>query len=263
MIATEYYEKEADENGHLYFDKYVITAESPRASFAHFHDSVEFIFVREGRYEAHVNGQNRLLCAGEFSFADSFSPHFYRVAGDAIVYAVVIDKKLFTGDPFSARVFAPFPDISAKNFAAVMRFFDCTEPLLSPQTKHGSTEIKTGFANLLSGMLYRFCDTQEKKENKTAKVFVEVLKYLNEHFREEITLSYLAAKFSYAENYFSTLFNDFTGMSLREYVNRWRIGEVLRVKARQGDRSLFSIALDCGFTSEKTFYRAYAKYKTE
>ena len=260
MNATEYYEKEADENGHLYFDKYVITAASPRASFAHFHDSVEFIFVREGRYEAHVNGQSRLLCAGEFSFADSFTPHFYREAGDAIVYAVVIDKKLFTGDPFSARVFTPFPEISAENFAAVMRFFDCVEPLIFAQA---STEIKSGFANLLLGMLCRFCDMQEKKENKTAKVFVEALKYLNEHFREEITLSFLAAKFSYAENYFSTLFNDFTGMSLREYVNRRRIGEVLRIKAQQSDRSLFSIALDCGFTSEKTFYRAYAKYKTE
>ncbi|MGN1061562.1 MAG: cupin domain-containing protein, partial [Candidatus Scatosoma sp.] len=105
MSATEYYEKEADENGHLYFEKYVLTEANPRTSFAHFHDSVEFIFVREGRYEAHVNGQSRLLFAGEFSFADSFSPHFYREAGDAVVYAVVVDKNLFTSNPFSARVF--------------------------------------------------------------------------------------------------------------------------------------------------------------
>lgn len=260
MNAPEYYEKEADENGHLYFDKYVITAANPHASLAHFHDSVEFIFVREGRYEAHVNGQSRLLSAGEFSFADSFVPHFYRVAGDAIVYAVVIDKKLFTGDALFSRVFAPFPQISAVNFAAIMQLFDCVEPLICAQA---SAEIKSGFANMLLGMLFRFCESCEKKENKSARVIADTLKYLNERFREEITLSSLASKFSYAENYFSSLFNHFTGMSLREYVNRRRIGEVLRIKAQQNGRSLFSIALDCGFTSEKTFYRAYAKYKIE
>ena len=49
-------------------------------------------------------------------------------------------------------------------------------------------------------------------------------------------------------------------MSLREYVNRRRIAEVLRLKAKNPAAPLFSLALDCGYVSEKTFYRALAKY---
>ena len=113
---------------------------------------------------------------------------------------------------------------------------------------------------MFAGLLYEFGPSQERKENKTARAFSEVLRYLNAHYREEITLSSLAARFSYAENYFSALFNDFTGMSLREYVNRRRIAEVLRLKAKNPAASLFSLALDCGYVSEKTFYRALAKY---
>lgn len=253
--AIEFYEKEADVSGHLYFSRYDFSPSDDPPSFAHFHDSVEFIFVREGSYLVHVGAQERLLHAGEIAFADSFVPHFYRAAGKAAVYAIVIDKNLFSGDALSSRTFPPFPAVSAENFDAIMRFFDTCAPyiFLNAQTK-------AGFSDMLAGLLNEFCPSQERKENKTARTFTEVLKYLNGHFREEITLPSLAARFSYAENYFSALFNAFTGMSLREYVNRRRIAEVLRLKAKNPEQSLFSLALDCGYVSEKTFYRSLAKY---
>ena len=251
----EFYEKAADVSGHLYFARYDFSSSDDPPSFAHFHDSVEFILVREGNYLVHIGTQERLLSAGEIAFADSFVPHFYRAAGKAIVYAIVIDKNLFSGGALSSLVFSPFPAISAGNFAEIMRFFDTCSPniFLNEQTK-------AGFSDLFAGLLYAFCPAQERKENKTARAFSEVLKYLNEHFCEEISLSALAARFSYAKNYFSALFNDFTGMSLREYVNRRRIAEVLRKKEKNPGISLFSLALDCGYVSEKTFYRALAKY---
>lgn len=253
--ATEVYEQAADVSGHLYFARYDFSDTDDPPSFAHFHDSVEFILVREGAYLVHIGTQERLLSAGEIAFADSFVPHFYRTTGAATVYAIVIDKNLFSGDALSSRVFPPFPAISAENFAALTRFFDSCAPYI-----FANGQTKSGFADMLAGLLYAFCPSQERKENKTARAFAEVLKYLNAHFREDISLSALAARFSYAENYFSALFNDFTGMSLREYVNRRRIAEVLRLKAKDPSASLFSLALDCGYVSEKTFYRALAKY---
>lgn len=251
----EIYEKAADVSGHLYFARYDISSSDNPPPFAHFHDSVEFILVREGSYLVHIGTQERLLSAGEIAFADSFVPHFYRAAGAAVVYAIVIDKNLFSAGALSSRAFPPFPAISTDGFTEIMRFFDTCSPhiFLNAQTK-------AGFSDMLAGLLFAFCPAQDHKENKTARAFAEVLKYLNEHFREDVSLSSLAARFSYAENYFSALFNDFTGMSLREYVNRRRIAEVLRLKAKNPEISLFSLALDCGYVSEKTFYRALAKY---
>ena len=253
--AVEFYEKAADESGHLYFARYDISDGDNRPYFPHFHDSLEFILVREGTYLVHVGSQERLLHAGEIAFVDSFVPHFYRTAGKAAVYALVIDKNLFSVETLSSRVFPPFPAVSAENFTVIMRYFDACAPYIS-----ANRQTKCGFSDMFAGLLYEFCPSQERKENKTARAFSEVLRYLNAHYREEITLSSLAARFSYAENYFSALFNDFTGMSLREYVNRRRIAEVLRLKAKNPAASLFALALDCGYVSEKTFYRALAKY---
>lgn len=254
--TVEFYEKAADESGHLYFARYDISDGDNPPPFPHFHDSLEFILVREGCYLVHVGTQECLLHAGEIAFVDSFVPHFYRTAGKAAVYALVIDKNLFSGEELSSRVFPPFPAISAENFAVIMRYFDFCAPYI-----YANRQTKSGFSDMFAGLLYEFCPSQERKENKTARAFSEVLRYLNMHYCEEITLSSLATRFSYAENYFSALFNDFTGMSLREYVNRRRIAEVLRLKAKNSTASLFSLALDCGYASEKTFYRALAKYR--
>lgn len=256
MKNIELYEKAADETGHLYFEKYLLNSEDATAGFAHFHDSVEFIFVREGEYFAHVGTAQKNLQAGEAAFVDSFTPHFYRALGKATVYAAVIDKRLFSSDKISTLVFDAFPVLPKEGFDAIMRFFDAVEPYVG-----ASDEIKSGFSDMLAGLLYRFCPAHEKKEDKATRTFAEVLKYLNAHFCENVTLADLAARFYYSENHFSALFNSFTGMSLREYVNRRRIAEILRRKAQDSGKSLFSLALDCGYVNEKTFYRAYAKYK--
>ena len=79
--TVEFYEKAADESGHLYFARYDISDGDNRPYFPHFHDSLEFILVREGTYLVHVGAQERLLHAGEIAFVDSFVPHFYRTAG--------------------------------------------------------------------------------------------------------------------------------------------------------------------------------------
>lgn len=84
--------------------------------------------------------------------------------------------------------------------------------------------------------------------------------YVEEHFREKITLSQLANKFGYASSYFSRTFNEFAGISLREYVNRLRIVETLKLKKMNENLPWAKIASKVGYVSLNTFYRAYAKY---
>ncbi len=256
MKTNEYYEKEADVHEHLHFSKRVFENTGGAPMMPHFHDSPEFIFVKEGEYLVNAGSLQRVLKAGEAAFIDSFVPHFYGVKKTATVYAVVIEKNLCRGDLFSKRVFAPFPQIPKQGFDEIIGFFEATKDYVFT-----NKQTKTGFANILTGLLLKYCDTFERKENKTARAFTEVIRYLNDHFKEDVSLKSLAEKFSYAENYFSALFNDFTGMSLREYVNRKRIAEVLRIKSENPNQSLFSVAETCGYTNEKTFYRAYKKYK--
>jgi AraC-like DNA-binding protein len=49
-------------------------------------------------------------------------------------------------------------------------------------------------------------------------------------------------------------------MNLREYLNRYRIEKISRMRRQNPRLSLLEIAEMCGFESPNTFYRAYNKY---
>ena len=88
------------------------------------------------------------------------------------------------------------------------------------------------------------------------------MKYISEHFKEDITLQSLSSAMGYEATYLSRMFNSFFKMNLREYINRYRISEVIK-RQRSENTPLYKIAEECGYKSENTFYRAYSKYSSE
>ena len=83
---------------------------------------------------------------------------------------------------------------------------------------------------MLLGLMLQCFSPGERETNESSEVIAEIIRYINTHYKEEITVKILAQQFSYSENYISKVFNAFTGMNLREYVNRQRIREVLKIK---------------------------------
>lgn len=78
-----YYELPAEGRGYYLFEHRMLGD-----ARAHFHSAVEFVFVESGRAEAIVDGESRLLSAGQACFSDSFRVHFYREAAQASVYVL-------------------------------------------------------------------------------------------------------------------------------------------------------------------------------
>jgi AraC-like DNA-binding protein len=123
-------------------------------------------------------------------------------------------------------------------------------------------EMKLGFTTLLLGSLYEYCGHIPRRTEKSNRLIVDMMIYLNEHFREDLTLEELAHRFGYEKTYLSRTFNKYMGMNLREYLNRLRIDAVLKERAQYPDAPIYRIAQECGFDNQNTFYRAYNKYKS-
>lgn len=253
-ISNRTYESQADADRYLYVEKIHVSQTECWTSIAHFHDSIEFIFVVNGSYGVHINAEEQVLQSGEGAFIDSFVPHFYFAQGEAEGYAVVIGRQLIFNDTPEDT----FQCFLGKNecFPRIISFVEAIGEFASL-----NDEIKVGFANTIVGLLRGFCPIQRRSISRISQTFVQVLQYINRNFRENITLKSLAARFGYDPNYFSLLFNKFTDMHLKEYLNRRRINEVMKIKVSDPSRSLAGIAFECGFLSEKTFYRAYKQYK--
>lgn len=128
------------------------------------------------------------------------------------------------------------------------------------QWNDATQQFKAGFAYMFLEALLQHIELKKIGESKSRNAFLDIMGYVEEHFREKITLSQLANKFGYASSYFSRTFNEFAGISLREYVNRLRIVEALKLKKMNENLPWAKIASKVGYVSLNTFYRAYAKY---
>jgi AraC-like DNA-binding protein len=111
------------------------------------------------------------------------------------------------------------------------------------------------------GELLPFSKKIERPINKNRETMLKVLDYIYENFSEELSLPFVASKFGYTTNYFSTLFNKFTAMNFNDYVNWVRYNKaVILLNDSKNGYTVTEIANICGFGSMNTFYRAKKKF---
>ena len=94
---------------------------------------------------------------------------------------------------------------------------------------------------------------------KSADVLT-VLAWIEQHYREEITLSQAAALVYLQANYFTTLFKKEMGIGFVQYLNQFRVEAACRMILADGEVSFAQIAQDSGFTSTRHFFATFKKY---
>ncbi len=81
---------------------------------------------------------------------------------------------------------------------------------------------------------------------------------LDEHFFEATDLDDASARLSLSRRRFTQLFRQVTGSSWLVYVRRLRVSHARRLMA-QTNRTVLSVAFECGFEDLSTFYRTFKR----
>ncbi len=252
---NSFYEKPADVGDIFSMYMYVYSLDDVHLWVPqHFHNAGELMYIAEGEYAIHIGTEDRIIKAGDVAYIDSLTPHWYSTIGDARVYVLVFDKKI------NDRIFKEkvFPTFMKKSDASLLirQMFERAGKEWDGQ----NVDYKKGFTYALIGTLMQYYPLLDRKTAKTTANFVDILKYIEENFREDLTLEGLSSKFGYTTTYFSRLFNKITGVNLREYINRRRIREALIILEQNDKMPLSHVASLVGYTSWNTFYRAYTTY---
>jgi xylan 1,4-beta-xylosidase len=98
-----------------------------------------------------------------------------------------------------------------------------------------------------------------QKEKKNYQKLLSAVKYIDTHYKENITLDLLAQKVAYSRCYFSSIFKKCMGMSIGDYICIKRIEEALTL-IKTTDKNIADIALDCGFNNTVNFNKFFKKY---
>ena len=254
------YESETDRKDHLLFMRRDIKETRLTRGRLLIHGSIELLFGLSGRSEVIIDGEKIDITEGRIIFIKRFQRHNFNYLKDSKFYVVVISSNFFDGVNELNRL--TFPTVMEKNegFEKIRALLDVCYSVRNCD----SMAFKSGFVNLLvSAMREYYPCTVDDVRADMSEFLVEILDYINGHYKEDISVSSLSKKFGYSPNYFSTVFNKFVGMGFREYLNRRRMEEYTVLRKNSPEISSYKAAEMCGFRNLSSFYDTVNKMKAD
>lgn len=250
------YERIVDTKGYIYFAKNVCA--DGKAIILHVHNAAEFKFITYGDYYMSIGGEERVCHQGEAAFVSPRRVHFYKSIGDSENYVLVVDNEILKAVCPKGKAFRVYMGENA-HFDEIKTLLETTIEKWDSMNKYE----RRGFVFRLLGMVLEYYEVTEAVHDKKDDIAAQILEYIESNFNKEITLEMLSDKFGYSKNYFSNLFNKTIKMNLREYLNRCRINNAVRIMKEYPELPLWSVSEKVGYVSFVTFYRAYKRYADE
>ena len=196
-MALLVYESETDRKNHLLFMRRDIKETRLTRGTQLFHGSIELLFGLGGRAEVIIDGEKVDITEGRIIFLKRFQKHNFNYLEGSKFYVVVISSEFFDGVNELSRL--TFPTVMEKCEA-----FDKIRALLDVCYSVRNTDsmvFKSGFVNLLiSTMREYYPYTFDDVRADMSDVLVEILDFINSHFKEDISVSDISKKFGYSLN---------------------------------------------------------------
>lgn len=226
----------------------------------HFHDEMEILYFTHGNGRVVCNMREYEVTAGDIIFVNGNELH----SGDfcekgSTYYCIHIRTDFFHN--LIGKEYVSFENLIRNSFAR------------SLLDKVILNEANRGFKSLIETRktLYEFfscisekfahsvlSEAEYKKKFKKLDTFNLVIRYIGEHYYENISIDFLASKFYVSASYFSHIFKNFAQKSLVEYLNEVRISHA-KVLLERENMSIGEISAKVGYSDINYFSRRFKK----
>ncbi len=226
----------------------------------HIHQCSEIVIVMSGELSGTVAGEKKTMRAGDVAVVTPFSEHSFSSQTGAELWICVFSNGLVT-------------DVLANEELYHTRssaFFKISDDLLSflRQRLPDSAEEMVPFSYaeqrriliiLLAILDEYFAATYETNVSKIPKSLLsKILTYLDTHYSEPLTIHSVSKALGYTPRHISRQLTPLHEYNFRTLLNLFRIDRA-KLKLRQSDAKILDISLECGFVSERSFFRSFIK----
>ena len=228
--------------------------------------NIKVCLVQKG--EALWQIENRLVSveAGDVVILNNHTKRVFRsISGEQGIVLIVaqFDPRLFL-NPFGGLFYGGerskeklFSGESLPDREAFYRLFEEMEKEARAGLPFYEHIVTAKLTEVLS-LLMRHLQSGEKNCFVMHKEMDTVLQYIDEHYRQDITLGETAECIRMSETAFSRYFSRFMGVGFASYVMNKRIQTAIYL-LRSSRKTVLEIALECGFNSAASFYKAFKK----
>ena len=99
----------------------------------------------------------------------------------------------------------------------------------------------------------------DRPVQKVDSFCLEIERYINEHYAEDLSLESIAAAFYVSTFHLSHLFKKETGYNFKQYLMRMRIGEAQKIFTYEKNARIADVAVRVGYEDAAYFSRAFQK----
>ncbi|MBQ6947861.1 MAG: helix-turn-helix domain-containing protein [Clostridia bacterium] len=219
-----------------------------------FHSQIELYFVDEGEMEVWVGDRKKLLRAGEMSVALSYEPHTYHTPVASKSSVLIIPQYMceeFVAETKSKKAANPFI-CDPETVQTIRAYYEKIK-----DERVGAIE-RQGYIYVILGIVLDNIFLENAEESYETSLSSKLLLFINQNYKNGITPGSIAAHFGYSQSYISRYFKSSFRITLGEYLNTLKLKNALMLLHEQ-KHSITYCALESGFSSVRTFYRAFSK----
>ena len=236
----------------------------------HWHKELEINYLFSGRVVYYDNEKCHTLTDDQIIVINCENIHSIDPDYDTLPEEGAIGFTLLINDEFLRRL---VPDIDRC-------VFDTEVLTENPQAREIMREIfrltQAGddayegilMTSLICRLIYVFCAAEAKMEKtaipaarrKDTDRLRSILEYVEEHYTENLTLEETAASFYLSRGYFAKFFKQYTGMTFKEYLTRFRLHKGMELLKSEENPTVTDTAMRVGFSDTRRFILACKKY---
>lgn len=237
----------------------------------HWHKEFEILRVESGVLYLSIDQRSYKMETGDIAFIESGSLHSGILENCVFTYAVfdlsmlcrrksdAINKFI---EPIMCRKISFCEFFKTGKNTNIESIVDRLFSAFDNSNDFGVLDFYAEAFNLLralysGGYIKKIKNT--KYEHQLAKI-ADIIDFIEEHYREPLTLSTLSKKAGMNEKYFCRFFKEFTNITPIDYINRLRIENAAHSLLEAGF-TVTEAALDNGFNDISYFSKTFKKYK--
>ena len=227
---------------------------------SHLHQFSEIVIVNRGGINVTVDGRVERASEGDVIVISPFPVHSFETdifcdiklclfSNDFIFDFVPQDRMCSFGD---RAVFTPSREL--------LEFIKGKIPDTKETPVRFSSAKDPNYRKVKAALYaifeeYAGCTTPTKADSRS-DVISRILMWINGHYRENITMDDVASALGYTNGYISHCIGSIGNMNFRTLLNSFRVERSKELLRKTQDK-IIDIALECGFSCERSFHRAF------
>ena len=256
------------ENERITVQKNIGAKESP-----HTHEFIEIVYILSGTGKELIDGKEYAVSGGSLMFINYGQIHAFDADQEMVYYNILIEpeavsEKIINADnAFAILSLTAFSDFSLADtsnpfVSFVGREREKLEYVLCEMYREyrnsdsgRATVLKSYLSILLAYIFRKMLPGSDRADDAPS----EMLRYIETHFNENLSLSTLANKCFYSPKYFSRVFKERYGITVSEYIQKKRM-EKGRELLENTDCTVDEISGMVGYCDATHFYKYFKRF---